>query len=72
VALASALVADGGELLACTNHHRLEERDVLAAVRTGLGRAGRSAGALELVPPPPDFPTVPGRSPELKSVWARL
>jgi 23S rRNA (cytosine1962-C5)-methyltransferase len=68
-ALASALVADRGRLLACTNHHRLDARDLERALRDGAERAGRLAKRAEQVPPPPDFPDLPGRPSHLKSVW---
>jgi 23S rRNA (cytosine1962-C5)-methyltransferase len=68
-ALASALVAPGGQLLACTNHHRLDARDLERALRSGAERAGRLVGRTEQVPPPPDFPDLPGRPSHLKSTW---
>ena len=69
VGLSLALLAPGGNLLACTNHARLSEREVQRTV----GEAARSVGVrttrVELVPPPLDHPPTPGRPAHLKSAW---
>jgi 23S rRNA (cytosine1962-C5)-methyltransferase len=68
-ALASALVAEGGALLACTNHHRLDAGDLERALQLGAQRANRRVRAGEAVGPPRDFPDQPGRPSHLKSAW---
>jgi 23S rRNA (cytosine1962-C5)-methyltransferase len=72
VTLALALVADGGTLLACTNHQKLTEREVSRAVRKAAAAAGRRLHDVEFSPPPADHPPVPGRAAHLKSAWIRL
>ena len=72
VTLALALVAEGGTLLACTNHQKLTEGEVSRAVRKAAAAAGRRLHDVEFAPPPPDHPPVPGRAAHLKSAWIRL
>ena len=72
VTLAVSLVADGGTLLACTNHHKLDEQVLVGVIEAGVRSAGRRVRALDLVPPPVDHPQTPGRTPHLKSAWIRL
>lgn len=71
-AMALGLVASGGTLLACTNHHRLEVGQLVRAIEVGARTAGRTIEALETPAPPPDHPPGPGRTPHLKSAWIRL
>ncbi len=67
VALAAAVVAPGGWLLACANTHRLTAAEFEAGVRAGLARAGWGTGVgLTMLPMPLDF-TGP---PYLKAMWA--
>lgn len=69
--LAFDLLAEGGTLLACLNHHRLSERDLQQAIRAGASSAGRTIGTLEFAPVPPDHAPARGREPHLKSAWIR-
>lgn len=67
-ALAAAVMAPGGWLLACANTHRMELGAFEWAVREGLGRAGKRAmGGMEAVGMPVDFPGVA----HLKALWLR-
>jgi 23S rRNA (cytosine1962-C5)-methyltransferase len=67
VALAAAVMAPGGWLLACANTHRMESNAFASAVKQGLRLAGRKErGGLEAVPMPQDFP---GED-YLKALWA--
>lgn len=70
--LALDLVHDGGTLLACLNHHKLEERDLQGAVQQAARRAGRTIRACELAPVPPDHAPLGGRQAHLKSAWIRI
>jgi len=72
VAQALRLVAEGGTMLACTNHHKLVETDLTRAVTRGALASSRRIRDLTLVSPPPDHPVLPGRAPHLKSAWIRL
>jgi 23S rRNA (cytosine1962-C5)-methyltransferase len=72
VARAAALVAEGGLLLACTNHHGLPQRAFEAQIAAGVREAGRKERALSLAPPPADHPAAPGLDGHLKSAWVRL
>jgi 23S rRNA (cytosine1962-C5)-methyltransferase len=67
-ALAAAVIAPAGWLLACANTHRMELGAFEWAVREGLGRAGKKAtGGMEAVGMPVDFPGVA----HLKALWVR-
>lgn len=70
--IALGVVADGGQLLACTNHHKLTESELSRAAKQAETASGRRIRALEFVPPPPDHPVQTGRAPHLKSAWIRL
>ena len=67
---ALAVLADGGDLLACINHHELPSaqlrRDVHAAART----LGLSVSRLRDLPMQRDFPAEVGAEPWMKSVLA--
>ena len=67
-----AVLRPGGSLLACLNHHALDERTLVSALVGASSRAGRSIASIEAHPPPTDFPAASGRPPHLKSVWVRL
>jgi 23S rRNA (cytosine1962-C5)-methyltransferase len=69
--LAFELLADGGTLLACLNHHKLTEHELGQAVRRGAGQAGRTIRALDFAPVPADHAPARGRQPHLKSAWIR-
>jgi 23S rRNA (cytosine1962-C5)-methyltransferase len=70
--IAMRLLTEGGTLLACLNHHKLDER----ALRDAVSAAGNSASMhireLEFVPPPADHEPLRGRVPHLKSAWIRF
>lgn len=72
VRLALRVVAEGGSLLACSNHQKLQERDLSLAVAQACREAARPVQELTFVTPPPDHPAVPGRAAHLKSIWIRL
>ena len=72
VTLALGVLADGGTLLACTNHHQLTDATFARLVKIGAERAGRRIRTVEMVSPPADHPSAPGRTPHLKSGWIRL
>jgi 23S rRNA (cytosine1962-C5)-methyltransferase len=72
VTLAMRLVADGGLLLACTNHQKLQQRDLERGLAQASEAAQRPLQGLEFMGPAPDHPPAPGRAPHLKSAWIRL
>jgi 23S rRNA (cytosine1962-C5)-methyltransferase len=72
VCLALGVLATGGALLACTNHQRLDDRDLERALRRGAGEAQKALKSLKFAAPPPDFPVPPGRPAHLKSAWCFL
>jgi 23S rRNA (cytosine1962-C5)-methyltransferase len=71
-AIALQLVAEGGSLLACLNHHKLGEGDLSRALSLAGTRVSRRFRELTLVPPPRDHEPPAGRVPHLKSAWIRL
>lgn len=72
VTLAMRLIADDGVLLACTNHQKLEVRDLDRAIVLAAAAAQKRVRDLRFALPPPDHPSLPGRAPHLKSAWIRL
>jgi 23S rRNA (cytosine1962-C5)-methyltransferase len=70
--IALSAVAEGGTLLACTNHHKLADDDLARAIRTAQTAVKRSIRRLDLAAPPADHPTAAGRVPHLKSAWMTL
>ena len=72
VTSALALVADGGSLLACTNHHKLTDAQLARAITVAASASSRRIRTLEQLAPPADHPVLPGRAPHLKSAWIRL
>ena len=64
VALALALLAPGGQLLACINHAGVDTQRFRAMLSEGLARGGRVAKQVRVMPQPIDFPA--GR---MKAVW---
>jgi 23S rRNA (cytosine1962-C5)-methyltransferase len=72
VAIALPLVSEGGALLACMNHHKLDERALSGTLVSIANRVSRPIRELELVLPPADHEALPGRVPHLKSAWIRL
>ncbi|MDB4987970.1 MAG: uncharacterized protein JWN04_3148 [Myxococcaceae bacterium] len=71
-AIALRLVSEGGSLLCCLNHHKLDERDLSRALVSAGNSVSRRFRELTLVPPPADHEPLPGRLPHLKSAWIRL
>lgn len=69
VRLALSVLSPGGTLLACTNHHRLAEKDLELCIRTAARALGRSLNSLKFVAPPADFPSLPGHPGHLKSAF---
>jgi 23S rRNA (cytosine1962-C5)-methyltransferase len=67
VRLALSVLSPGGTLLACTNHHRLGEKDLETGIRAAASALGRGLNSLEFVAPPADFPCLAGRPGHLKS-----
>ncbi|MEY4512857.1 MAG: hypothetical protein RLZZ450_4979 [Pseudomonadota bacterium] len=70
--IAIRLVAEGGSLLACLNHHKLDQRALEKAVSSAGNSASRPVRTLEFVPPPADHEPLCGRIPHLKSAWIRF
>ncbi|HEY6876595.1 MAG TPA: class I SAM-dependent methyltransferase [Polyangiales bacterium] len=70
--LAIELLADGGTLLACLNHHKLGEDDLRTALQLAAGRAGRRIASLAFAQVPADHAPARGRAPHLKSAWMRI
>jgi 23S rRNA (cytosine1962-C5)-methyltransferase len=69
--LAFGLLSEGGQLLACLNHHKLTESDLKLALSAAARNAGRTIRSLDFAPVPPDHTPVRGRQPHLKSAWIR-
>jgi 23S rRNA (cytosine1962-C5)-methyltransferase len=70
--IAIRLVAEGGSLLACLNHHKLDQRALAEAVSSAGNSASRPLKHLEFLPPPGDHEPLRGRIPHLKSAWIRF
>lgn len=70
--IAIRLLAEGGTLLACVNHHKLDEGDLSRALSLAGNSAARRIRELEFVPPPADHEALAGRVPHLKSAWIRF
>lgn len=70
--IAIRLVAEGGTLLACLNHHKLDQRALEKAVSSAGNSASRPVRHLEFVGPPADHEPLRGRIPHLKSAWIRF
>ncbi len=68
LALTLGVAADGARVLVCTNHRGI----VMAKLRRHVHEAARAAkvelGQVKSLPPPSDYPPVPGREPHLKSL----
>jgi 23S rRNA (cytosine1962-C5)-methyltransferase len=69
VAGALAVLEPGGVLLACTNHARLTQHELLRSIESGARSVGRRTRSVDFSPPPPDFPFDPERPAHLKSAW---
>lgn len=68
IALAAAIVAPGGRILACCNHRGLARQKLRRLVHQGVRAAKRDVAQLKDLPDAPDFPGAGGRDPHMKSV----
>lgn len=71
VALAAAVTAPGGTLLACCNHRGVGRLKLRRMIHEGARSAGREAVAVRDLPDAPDFPPA-GREPHMKSFLVAL
>lgn len=71
-ALAMKLVAPGGKLLACTNHHEIARMKFRRWMYEAARAAGREVTQAKDLPAPSDFPPAPGGHVHLKSVLVTL
>lgn len=72
VALAAAIVAPGGRILACCNHRGMARQKLRRLVHEGARAAGREVVQLKDLPDAPDFPGAGGREPHMKSLLLTL
>jgi 23S rRNA (cytosine1962-C5)-methyltransferase len=72
VALAAAVLAPGGSILACCNHRGMSRQRMRRLVHEGARAAGRDVVQLKDLPDAPDFPGAGGRDPHMKSMLLRL
>ena len=72
VALAAAVVAPGGRILACCNHRGMVRQKLRRLVHEGARAAGREVVQLKDLPDAPDFPGAGGRDPHMKSMLLTL
>lgn len=72
VALAAAVVAPGGRILACCNHRGMARQKLRRLVHEGARAAGREVVQLKDLPDAPDFPGAGGRDPHMKSLLLTL
>jgi 23S rRNA (cytosine1962-C5)-methyltransferase len=72
VALAAAIVDDGGRILACCNHRGMSRARLRRLVHEGARAAGREVRQLKDMPDAPDFPGPFGREPYLKAMLLTL
>jgi 23S rRNA (cytosine1962-C5)-methyltransferase len=68
VALAAAILAPGGRMLACCNHRGMPRAKLRRLVHEGARAAGREVVQLKDLPDAPDFPGAGGRDPHMKSL----
>ncbi len=71
-ARAMAVVANGGYLLACSNHRQTVQAKLRRLLHEAARDAGRKVAQMKDLPPPIDFPPPFGREPHLKSILVRL
>jgi 23S rRNA (cytosine1962-C5)-methyltransferase len=72
VAMAVAVVAPRGRILACCNHRGLSRAKLRRMTAAGVRSAGRELVQLKDLPDPPDFPAPPGHDPHMKSLLVSL
>ncbi|MGZ3450706.1 MAG: class I SAM-dependent methyltransferase [Polyangiales bacterium] len=71
-ALAMAVVAKDGQLLACSNHRQTVQAKLRRLLHEAAREAGRTVVQMKDLPFPADFPAPIGREPHLKSILVRL
>jgi 23S rRNA (cytosine1962-C5)-methyltransferase len=71
-ASALGLVAEGGRLLACTNHRGISPARFRKVLFDACRAAGREPAQVKDLPEPPDFPAPPGGAGHMKSVLVTL
>jgi 23S rRNA (cytosine1962-C5)-methyltransferase len=71
-ALAFAVLAPGGRLLACTNHRGIARIKLRRFLHEAARDSAREVVQMKDLPDPEDFPPEPGREPHLKSVLVTL
>ena len=71
-ALCYARLAEGGRLLACTNHRGIPRIKLRRFLHEAARAAGRSVVQMKDLPDPTDFPPEPGRESHLKSILVTL
>jgi 23S rRNA (cytosine1962-C5)-methyltransferase len=62
------LIAQGGKLLACSNHKGIARMKFRRYLHEALRAAGRAVTQMKDLAPPEDFPPAPGAEPHLKAV----
>ncbi len=72
VALAAAIVAPGGKILACCNHRKMPRKKLRRLIHEGARDAGREVVQLKDQPDAPDFPGVMVSDPHMKSLLLTL
>jgi 23S rRNA (cytosine1962-C5)-methyltransferase len=72
VALAAAIVAPGGKILACCNHRGMPRKKLRRLIHEGARDAAREVVQLKDQPDALDFPGVVGRDPHMKSLLLTL
>lgn len=72
VARVMRVTSPEGQILCCTNHRGVVMAKVRRWVHEAARMAGREVVKLRDLPPPPDFPPVPGMEPHLKVVLVTL
>lgn len=66
------VVAPGGVLIACVNHHGLSRDTLRRFVRSAAREAACAIESLRDLPAQRDFPSSPGAEPDMKSVIVRI
>lgn len=72
VAMAAAVTAKGGRIVACCNHRGLGKPKLRKMIASGIRAAHREAIQIKDLPTAPDFPPPLGADPQMKSVLVTL
>ena len=72
VARVMRVTSDGGSILCATNHRGVVMAKLRRWIHEAAREAGRTVGKMRDLPPPSDFPPVPGMEPHLKAVLVTL